>query len=105
MAVICVISPTMQWKDGTQVCCQLIQTYLYSLTPSIKVQVQVTMAKALSAFAMVTCSLAGQSPPKSKLKYRKLDEKVQRSHNTHQNGAIETEQLLSTIEHCLNAIK
>ena len=53
----------------------------------IQVGVQVTMAKAL----------AGQSPPKSKLKYRKLDEKVLKAHNKHENGAIETEQFLRTV--------
>ena len=61
----------------------------------IQVGAQVTMAKAL----------AGQSPPKSKLKYRKLDEKVLKAHNRHENGDIDTDQLLRTVKHCFNATK
>jgi len=47
----------------------------------------------------------GQSPPLSKPKYRKLEERLMKAHNNHLTGVIDTDQLLKKVQHCVNVVK
>ena len=56
---------------------------------------QITMAKAD----------VGQSPPPSKPKYRKLEDKLTKAYEKHVSGVIDTNQFLRKVQHCVNVFK
>ena len=47
----------------------------------------------------------GKSPSKPKLKYRQLDERICKVTAKHDNGDIDTDALLSKIQHYVNTSK
>jgi hypothetical protein len=73
--------------------------------PNIYVLIGVLKQQQALAKVNIAKAAAGQSPPKRKAKYRKLEEKLQKLNEKHVLQHINTNQLLTKVHNCVNTAK
>lgn len=78
-----------------------------SLTVHPNIYTFILGLKKLHEYAKIKLSeaTAMMTPPKRKLKYRKLDEIMKNAHDSHVHGEIRTDELLSKIRYLVNISK
>ena len=73
--------------------------------PNLFIFIHVIKMQQASSEILVCQADGGKSPPKPKLKYRQLDERICKVTAKHVHGDIDTDALLSKIQHYVNTSK